>query len=76
MSVVMAVPAVADDGIGECLEDRLENRAERGEDFYYDYGYDVDDDDVYYGRFAYPYYCWGLYGTDVDVDGGELEIDS
>jgi hypothetical protein len=52
MPVVMAVPAVADDGIGERLEDRLENRAERGEDFYYDHGYDVDDDDVYYGRFA------------------------
>jgi hypothetical protein len=38
MSVVMAVPAVADDGSGERLEDRLENRAERGEDFYYDHG--------------------------------------
>ena len=78
MSVVTTVPAIADDGIGERLEDRLENRAERVEDFYdnhgYDVGIDVDDDEVYYSPFAYPFY-WGLYGADVEVGDGELEID-
>ena len=74
MSVVMAVPALADDGVGE----RLEDQAERVEEFYDDHGYDVDidvDDDVYYGPFAYRFYGWGLYGADADVDDGELEID-
>ncbi len=40
MSVVMAVPALADDGVGE----RLEDQAERVEEFYDDHGYDVDID--------------------------------
>ena len=73
MSVVMAIPALADDGVGE----RLEDRAERVEEFYDDHGYDVDIDvdDVYYVPFSYPFYGWGLYGADVDVDDGELEID-
>ncbi len=74
MSAVTAVPAMADDGIGE----RLEDRAERVEDFYDNHGYDVDidvdDDEVYYSSFAYPFY-WGLYGADVDVDDEVLEID-
>jgi len=35
MSVVMAVPALADDGVGE----RLEDQAERVEEFYDDHGY-------------------------------------
>jgi hypothetical protein len=78
MSVVTTAPAVADDGIGERLENRLENRAERVEDFYDNHGYDVDidvdDDDVYYSPFAYPFYR-GLYGADIDVDDGELKID-
>jgi hypothetical protein len=72
MSVVMAVPALADDGVGEFLEDK----AERVEEFYDDHGYDadIDVDDVYYGPFAYPFYGWGLYGADVDEDDGEWEI--
>jgi hypothetical protein len=44
MSVVAAVPAMADDGIGERLENRLENRAERVEDFYDNHDYNVDID--------------------------------
>jgi hypothetical protein len=73
MSVVMAVPALADDEVGE----RLEDQAERVEEFYDDHGYDVDIDvdNVYYGPFAYRFYGWGLYGADVHVDDGELEID-
>ena len=78
MSAVTAIPAMADDRIGERLESRLENRAERVENFYDNRGYDVDigvdEDDVYYNPFVSPFY-WGLYGADVDVDDGELEID-
>jgi hypothetical protein len=41
-------------------------------------GYNVDidvEDDVYYSPFVYPFYGWDLYGADVDVDDGELEMD-
>lgn len=82
VTAVMAAfagPALADDGIGERLEDRLENQAERVENFYDNHGYDVDisvdDDAFYYGPFVNPFYGWGFYGADVDIDDGELEID-
>lgn len=75
----LAGPAMADDGIGERSENRLEDRAERVENVYEDHGFDVDidvdDDDLYYSPFVYPLYGSGFYGTDVDIDDGELEID-
>jgi len=76
----MAEPAMADDGISERLENRLENRAERVENFYDNHGFgvdiDVEDDGSYYSPFVNPfYYGWGFYGADVDIDDGELEID-
>ena len=76
----LAGPAMADDGISERLENRLENRAERVENFYDNHGFyvdfDVEDDGFYYSPFVNSfYYGWGFYGADVDIDDGELEIE-
>jgi hypothetical protein len=73
MSVVMAVPAVADDGRGERLEERVENRIDNLED-----RYDVDiDEDVaffgnpflyYYGDDVYEEVLDEVYDVEVDLD--------
>jgi hypothetical protein len=53
MSVVMAVPAVADDGRGERLEERVENRIDNLEDRY---EVDIDDDVAFIGN---PFLYYG-----------------
>ena len=84
MSVVLAVPAMADDGKGERLEERVENRIDNYEDRVdervdnLEDRYDVDiDEDVaffsdpffyYYGVDAYEEVLDEVFDVDVDLD--------
>lgn len=80
MSVVLAVPAMADDGSGESLEERVENRIDNYEDpvDILDDRYDVDiEEDVtffgspflyYYGVDAYEEVLDEVFDIDVDLD--------
>ena len=84
MSVVVAVPAMADDGRGELLEERIENRIDNYEDRVDEQVdnledlYDVDiDEDVaffgdpflyYYGVEAYEEVLDEVFDVDVDLD--------
>lgn len=84
MSVVLAVPAMADDGRGERLEERVENRIDNYEDRVdervdtLEDRYDVDiEEDVaffgspflyYYGVDAYEEVLDEVFDIDVDLD--------
>ena len=73
MSVVLAVPAMADDGRGERFEERVENRIDNYED-----RYDVDIEEnvaffgnpflYYYGVDAYEEVLDEIFDIDVDLD--------
>ncbi len=76
MSVVMAVPAMADDGRGERLEERVENRIDNYEDRVderidnledrYDVDIDVDEDVAFFGDPFLYYYVDVLDVLDLD----------
>jgi len=72
ISVVTAVPAVADDGRGERLEERVENQIDNLEDRYY---VDIDEDVaffgnpfLYYGDDAYEEVLDEVFDVEVDLD--------
>ncbi len=65
LSVVMAVPAMADDGRGERLEERVENRIDNYEDRY-DVDIDVDEDVAFFGDPFLYYYVDVLDVLDLD----------
>ncbi len=84
MSVLLAVPAMADDGRGERLEERVENRIDNYEDRVdervdnLEDRYDVDIDEevaffgdpflYYYGVDAYEEVLDEVFNVDVDLD--------
>jgi hypothetical protein len=71
MSVVMAVPAVADDGRGERHEERVENRIDNLED-----RYDVDIDGVAFFGNPFLYYYGDVYEEVLDeVYDVEVDLD-
>jgi hypothetical protein len=74
MSVVMAVPAVADDGRGERLEERVENRIDNLEDRY---DVDIDEDVAFFGNpFLYYYGDDDVYEEVLDeVYDVEVDLD-